>query len=181
MSSEVATQADLIPSQRKAAYLHSQGMKSRDIAELIGVAPSTITSWSKLAAFQAESTRWLEMSTGRIDALFSTVRGEYLEGAIEAIESARAGLQAVTLDGEPRWDVRMRCQEILLKHLTLRDQEVGSGQAASSAAVVIHFGNEGADRNDVSIAGVKVDADSGRIPNVVIDDNGEAHVRHRKK
>ena len=177
MGTEIA-QADLLPNQKRAAYLHSQGLKAKDISELVGIAPSTLSAWMKMNAFHAESERWLEMSTGRVDALFATVRGEYLDGAIEAIESARAGLQAVTGDGEPRWDVRIRCQEILLKHLTLQDKAAGGeGAGASSASVVIHLGSD--ERDSVNVSGIKVDAESGKVPSVRVLEDGTVRATHR--
>jgi transposase-like protein len=53
---------------RRAALLHTQGYSRKQIAELIGVAPETISVWKRHPQWQRELDRWRELAETPLDA-----------------------------------------------------------------------------------------------------------------
>ncbi len=71
---------------RRAALLHTQGHSRKQIAELIGVAPETISVWKRHPQWQRELDRWRELAETPLDATQMRLKLESLEAMTTALE-----------------------------------------------------------------------------------------------
>ena len=70
---------------RRAALLHTQGDSRKQIAELIGVAPETISVWKRHPQWQRELDRWRELAETPLDATQMRLKLESLEAMTTAL------------------------------------------------------------------------------------------------
>lgn len=97
----------LKPKQVLAASLIAQGRRCKEVAEIVGVTPQTISEWKKYPSFEA---------------LVNTIKLEALEGARAQLQSlahdAVATLEKVMLQGSSD-ALRLKAVEIILSHVGL--------------------------------------------------------------
>ena len=74
--------------------LHTQGRSRKHIAELIGVAPETISVWKRHPQWQRELDRWRELAETPLDATQLRLKLESLEAMTTALEQLQLTLRA---------------------------------------------------------------------------------------
>ena len=106
---------------RRAALLHSQGHSRKQIAELIGVAPETISVWKRHPQWQRELDRWRELAETPLDATQMRLKLESLEAMTTALEQLRLLMGATkpvstggTVREEPDWQTRLKACRLVL-------------------------------------------------------------------
>ena len=112
---------------RQAAFLQAHGHSRKETAEILGVAPETISVWKRHPQWQLEMERWRELAERPLEAKQLHLQLESAEAAIEALEQLRlimgsATKRVRTRDGlkeEPDWPTRLKaCRLVLAAALT---------------------------------------------------------------
>jgi transposase-like protein len=95
---------------RRAALRHTQGHSRKQIAELIGVAPETISVWKRHPHWQRELDRWRELAETPLDATQMRPKLESLEAMTTALEQLQLLMGATkpvstggTVSEQPDW------------------------------------------------------------------------------
>src|SRR6266508_2484835 len=107
---------------RQAAFLQAHGHSRKEAAEILGVAPETISVWKRHPQWQLEVERWRELAERPLEAKQLHLRLESAEAAIEALEQLRlimgsATKRVRTSDGlkeEPDWPTRLKACRLVL-------------------------------------------------------------------
>jgi transposase-like protein len=106
---------------RRAALLHAQGYSRKQIAELIGVAPETISVWKRHPHWQHELERWRELAQTPLDATQTRLKLEALEAMLSALDQLQLLMDAtipVTSGGSPTdrpdWPTRLKACRLVL-------------------------------------------------------------------
>src|SRR6185503_7325145 len=97
--------------------------------------------WRQDEDYIALKKEWGELDIQRITDLVTAYRLTVLDGAKEAWDVMRAGLEAVDEDGNPNWYVQLRAAEAMLKFAEtaagLNVKEATGGAQAAAAAVIV--------------------------------------------
>ncbi len=107
---------------RQAAFLQAHGHSRKETAEILGVAPETISVWKRHPQWQLEMERWRELAERPLEAKQLHLQLESAEAAIEALEQLRlimgsATKRVRTRDGlkeEPDWPTRLKACRLVL-------------------------------------------------------------------
>jgi transposase-like protein len=106
---------------RRAALLHTQGHSRKQIAELIGVAPETISVWKRHPQWQRELDRWRELAETPLDATQMRLKLESLEAMTTALEQLQLLMGATkpvstggTVSEQPDWQTRLKACRLVL-------------------------------------------------------------------
>ena len=106
---------------RRAALLHAQGHSRKQIAELIGVAPETISVWKRHPQWQVELDRWRELAETPLDATQMRLKLESLEAMTTALEQLQLLMGATkpvstggTISEQPDWHIRLKACRLVL-------------------------------------------------------------------
>jgi transposase-like protein len=107
---------------RRAALLHTQGHSRKQIAELIGVAPETISVWRRHPHWQRELDRWRELAETPLDATQMRLKLESLETMTTALEQLQLLMGATkpvstggdTISEQPDWHTRLKACRLVL-------------------------------------------------------------------
>ena len=101
--------------------LHTQGHSRKQIAELIGVAPETISVWKRHPQWQRELDRWRELAETPLDATQMRLKLESLEAmttALEQLQLLMGATKPVTIGGriseEPDWQTQLKACRLAL-------------------------------------------------------------------
>jgi transposase len=106
---------------RRAALLHAQGHSRQQIAELIGVAPETISVWKRHPHWQRELDRCRELAPTQLDATQMRLKLEALEAMTRALEQLQLLMGATTpvstagtVSEQPDWPTRLKACRLVL-------------------------------------------------------------------
>jgi transposase-like protein len=106
---------------RRAALLHTQGHSRKQIAELIGVAPETISVWKRHPHWQRELDRCRELAATQLDATQMRLKLESLEAMTSALEQLQLLMGATkpvntggTVSEQPDWPTRLKACRLVL-------------------------------------------------------------------
>jgi hypothetical protein len=101
--------------------LHTQGHSRKQIAELIGVAPETISVWKRHPQWQRELDRWRELAETPLDAAQMRLKLESLEAMTTALEQLQLLMGATkpvstggTVSDQPDWQARLKACRLVL-------------------------------------------------------------------
>ena len=101
--------------------LHAQGHSRKQIAELIGVAPETISVWKRHPQWQVELDRWRELAETPLDATQMRLKLEALEAMTTALEQLQLLMGATklvrtggTVSEQPDWHIRLKACRLVL-------------------------------------------------------------------
>jgi transposase-like protein len=106
---------------RRAALLHTQGHSRKQIAELIGVAPETISVWKRHPQWHRELDRWRELAETPLDATQMRLKFQSLEAMSTALEQLQLLMSATkpvtrggTVSEQPDWQTRLKACRLAL-------------------------------------------------------------------
>jgi transposase-like protein len=106
---------------RRAALLHAQGHSRKQIAELIGVAPETISVWKRHPHWQRELERWRQLAETPLEATQTRLKLEALEATITALAQLQLLMDATKTVGsgdalheQPDWQTRLKACRLML-------------------------------------------------------------------
>src|SRR6266851_7133913 len=71
---------------REAAFLQARGHSRKETAEIIGVAPETVSVWKRHPQWQVEVERWRELAGQPLDAKQLRLKLQSIEAMLEALE-----------------------------------------------------------------------------------------------
>jgi hypothetical protein len=93
----------------------------KQIAELIGVAPETISVWKRHPQWQRELDRWRELAETPLDATQMRLKLESLEAMTTALEQLQLLMGATkpvsrggTVSDQPDWQTRLKACRLVL-------------------------------------------------------------------
>src|SRR6266545_7326845 len=81
---------------RQAAFLQAHGHSRKETAEIIGVAPETISVWKRHPQWQLEVDRWRALAEAPLERTQLRLRLESAEATIEALEQLRLIMENAT-------------------------------------------------------------------------------------
>jgi hypothetical protein len=107
---------------RRAAFLWAQGRSRKETAEIVGVAPETISVWKRHPQWQLEVDRWRAFAEAPLDRQQLRLKLESAEAMIEALEQLRlimgsAAKRVRTPNGvseQPDWPTRLKACRLVL-------------------------------------------------------------------
>jgi hypothetical protein len=107
---------------RQAAFLQAHGHSRKETAELVGVAPETISVWKRHPQWQLELERWRELAEAPLDRMELRLKLESIEASIEALEQLREIMGSATkrvrtstgVTEEPDWATRLKACRLVL-------------------------------------------------------------------
>jgi len=102
--------------------LQAHGHSRKETAEILGVAPETVSVWKRHPQWQLEVERWRELAERPLEAKQLHLLLESAEATIEALEQLRlimgsATKRVRTSDGlkeEPDWPTRLKACRLVL-------------------------------------------------------------------
>jgi hypothetical protein len=101
--------------------LHTQDHSRKQIAELIGVAPETISVWKRHPQWQRELDRWRELAETPLDCDRDAAQARIARGndhALEQLQLLMGATQPVstggTLSEQPDWQTRLKACRLVL-------------------------------------------------------------------
>src|SRR5215218_4072675 len=74
---------------RHAAFLHAHGYSRKETAEVMGVAPETVSVWKRHPQWQREVERWRELAEAPLSTKQLRLQLDALEATTEALEQLR--------------------------------------------------------------------------------------------
>jgi transposase-like protein len=107
---------------RQAAFLQAHGHSRKETAEIVGVAPETISVWKRHPQWQVEVERWRELAEAPLDKKRLRLQLESVEAALEALEQLRLIMGSATkrvktsggLREVPDWPTRLKACRLVL-------------------------------------------------------------------
>jgi len=125
---------------RQAAFLQAHGHSRKETAEIVGVAPETISVWKRHPQWQLELDRWRELAEAPLDRKQLRLQLESVEASIEALEHLREIMGSATkrvrtstgVTEEPDWPMRLKACRLVLAAAVAAVPELGghTSQAA---------------------------------------------------
>jgi hypothetical protein len=118
---------------RQAVFLQAQGRSRKETAEIVGVAPETISVWKRHPQWQRELDRWRALAEAPLDGMQLRLQLESVETSIEALEQLRlimgsASRRVRTSSGvseQPDWPTRLKACRLALAAAAALVPEVG--------------------------------------------------------
>lgn len=105
--------------------LHTQGHSRKQIAELTGVAPETISVWKRHPQWQRELDRWRELAETPLDATQMRLKLESLEAMTTALEqlqllmgATKPSTQAAPSSEQPDSQTRLKACRLVVLAIT---------------------------------------------------------------
>jgi hypothetical protein len=107
---------------RRAAFLQAHGHSRKETAEIVGVAPETVSVWKRHPQWQVETERWRELAQAPLDAIERRLKFESLEATTEALEQLQLIIEGATkrvrtssgLKEVPDWSTRLKACRLVL-------------------------------------------------------------------
>jgi hypothetical protein len=107
---------------RRAAFLHAHGHSRKETAEIVGVAPETISVWKRHPQWQLEVERWRELAEAPLDKTQLRLQLEAAEATIEALAQLRLIMDSATkrvrtptgIKEEPDWATQLKACRLVL-------------------------------------------------------------------
>ena len=107
---------------RRAAFLHAHGHSRKETAEIVGVAPETVSVWKRHPQWQLELERWRELAEAPLDSKQLRLKLEALEATTEALEQLQEIMENATkrirtssgLTEQPDWPTRLKACRLVL-------------------------------------------------------------------
>jgi hypothetical protein len=102
--------------------LQAHGHSRKETAEILGVAPETISVWKRHPHWQLEVERWRELAERPLEAKQLHLQLKSAEATIEALEQLRLIMGSATkrvrtssgLKEEPDWPTRLKACRLVL-------------------------------------------------------------------
>jgi len=119
---------------RQAAFLQAHGHSRKETAEIIGVAPETISVWKRHPQWQLEVDRWRELAALPLDRVQLRLQLEAAQATIEAFEQLRLIMSSATkrvrtssgLSEQPDWPTRLKAGRLLMAMAAATVAELGA-------------------------------------------------------
>jgi DNA-binding CsgD family transcriptional regulator len=106
---------------RRAAYLQAHGYSRKQIAQILGVAPETVSVWKRHPHWQQELERWRALAEVPLDRTQQRLAFESLHATLEALEQLRLLMGATKrvrtpsgLVEAPDWPTRLKACRLVL-------------------------------------------------------------------
>jgi hypothetical protein len=107
---------------RQAAFLQAHGHSRKETADIIGVAPETISVWKRHPQWQLEVERWREFADAPLDRKQLRLKLESAEATIEALDQLRLIMESATkrvrtptgIKEEPDWATQLKAIRLAL-------------------------------------------------------------------
>jgi transposase len=116
---------------RQAAFLQAHGHSRKETAEIVGVAPETISVWKRHPQWQLEVERWRELAEAPLDRKQLRLK---LESVRLIMESATKRVRTPSgVTEEPDWSTRLKACRLVLAATVAIVPELG-GQASQVKA-----------------------------------------------
>ena len=121
--------------------MQAHGRSRKETAEIIGVAPETISVWKRHPQWQLEVDRWRALAEAPLERTQLRLRLESAEATIEALEQLRLIMENATkrvrtsagVIEQPDWSTRLKACRLVLAATVAIIPELG-GQAGQAAA-----------------------------------------------
>ena len=112
----------LRPSAAQAAFLQAHGHSRKETAEILGVAPETVSVWKRHPQWQLELERWRELADGSLDRKQLGLQVEASDAILEALRQLQEIMENATkrvrtstgLKEEPDWSTRLKACRLVL-------------------------------------------------------------------
>ena len=120
---------------RQAAFLQAHGHSRKETAEIVGVAPETISVWKRHPQWQLEVDRW--MAEAPLDRTQLRLQLESALATIEALEQLRLIMGSATkrvrtstgLKEEPDWSTQLKACRLVLAFAAIPELRANASQA----------------------------------------------------
>lgn len=122
---------------RQAALLQAHGHSRKETAEIVGVAPETISVWKRHPQWQLEVDRWRELAEAPLDRTQLRLQLESALATIEALEQLRLIMGSATkrvrtstgLKEEPDWSTQLKACRLVLAFAAIPELRANASQA----------------------------------------------------
>jgi hypothetical protein len=102
--------------------LQAHGHSRKETAEIVGVAPETISVWKRHPQWQVELDRWRELAEAPLDKTQLRLKLESAEATIEALDQLRLIMGSTTkrvrtrggLREQPDWSTQLKACRLVL-------------------------------------------------------------------
>lgn len=102
--------------------MQAHGHSRKETAEIVGVAPETISVWKRHPQWQVEVDRWRELAEAPLDKTQLRLKLESAEATIEALDQLRLIMGSATkrvrtrggLREQPDWSTRLKACRLVL-------------------------------------------------------------------
>ena len=107
---------------RQAAFLQAHGHSRKETAEIIGVAPETISVWKRHPQWQVEREQWRELAEAPLERKQLRLQLESAEATIAALDQLRLIMEHATkrvrtsagVKEAPDWSTRLKACRLVL-------------------------------------------------------------------
>src|SRR5436309_1127079 len=107
---------------RRAAFLQAQGRSRKETAEILGVAPETISVWKRHPQWRVELERWRELAETPLAGKQLRLKLESAEAMIEALAQLQLIMGSATkrvrtptgVSERPDWPTRLKACRLVL-------------------------------------------------------------------
>jgi hypothetical protein len=122
--------------------LWAQGRSREETAEIVGVAPETISVWKRHPQWQLEVDRWRAFAEAPLDRQQLRLKLESAEATIEALEQLRLIMGSATkrvrtpigVSEQPDWSTRLKACRLVLAVAVAVMPELGADAGQAPAA-----------------------------------------------
>ena len=102
--------------------MQAHGHSRKETAEIVGVAPETVSVWKRHPQWQLELERWRELAEAPLDSKQLRLKLEALEATTEALEQLQEIMENATkrirtssgLTEQPDWPTRLKACRLVL-------------------------------------------------------------------
>ena len=107
---------------RQAAFLQAHGRSRKETAEIVGVAPETISVWKRHPQWQVELDRWHELAEAPLQRIEQRLQLQSAEATGEALAQLREIMGSATkrvrtrsgVSEVPDWPTRLKACRLVL-------------------------------------------------------------------
>ena len=119
---------------RRAAFLQAHGHSRKETAEIIGVAPETVSVWKRHPQWQVEVERWRELAEPPLDSTELRLKFDSLWATLAALEQLQLIMGSATkrvrtstgLKEVPDWSTRLKaCRLVLAATVAIVPERAG--------------------------------------------------------
>ena len=117
--------------------MQAHGHSRKETAEIVGVAPETVSVWKRHPQWQLEVERWRELADAPLDRKQLRLKLESAEATLEALEQLREIMTCATkrvrtpagIKEEPDWAARLKACRLVLAATVTIVPELGGQKA----------------------------------------------------
>jgi predicted transcriptional regulator len=107
---------------REAAFLQARGHSRKETAEILGVAPETVSVWKRHPQWQVELERCRQLADQPLDAKQLRLKLESIEATLEAIEHLQEIMTSATkrvrtptgIIEQPDWPTQLKAVRLVI-------------------------------------------------------------------